>query len=554
MEWGGKTDSIMTEGARMSHRRAVGIVSLAVMGSRVLGLVREVVFAAMFDAGKLLDAFLAAFQIPNLLRDLFAEGALSTAFTTTFAKTLEKEGAKSAWQLANLLFTAMIVLMGGACVLGIALSPVLVQVTNFGFHDVPGKFELTVRLTRVLFPFILMVSLAAIVMGILNARFVFGLPASASSVFNLVSIVLGVGMALVFDPQADWRHPQFTERSLYGISLGVLLGGLAQLCMQLPALWRHGFRFEWKLDLRHPALRQVWALAWPSMIAGAAVQVNVLINGMFASEINGARSWLNCAFRLMQFPIGIFGVAIATVTLPAVARHHARADMAAFGRTVEESLRLAFCLTVPSTVGLIVLAPDIIQLIYQHGNFTANSTAMTAAALQAYAVGLAGYAAIKVLTPCFYALDRPRIPLQVSLLGIGINGVSNLVLVKLFHMGHVGLATTTGVLAVVNFVQLAMYLRRDVPIGTWNGWFRYGGAVLAAAVGCGLVAYGLAAVIPVRGGSVFWSAVRVAVSIGGGALTYVVLGCILQVNEIRHALQSIRRALYWRRSDSSFFL
>ena len=298
------------------------------MGSRILGLVREQVFAAMFGTGKCLDAFLAAFQIPNLLRDLFAEGALSTAFTTTFAKTLEKEGEPPAWHLASLLFSAMILIVGTICVVGIAASPWLVHVTNFGFHDTPGKYELTVSLTRILFPFILFVSLASVVMGVLNARHIFGLPASASTVFNLVSVIAGVLLGYAFDPQADWRHPNFGERALFGVTLGVLLGGLAQLGMQLPALWKLGFRFRWELKFNDPRLRKVWALAWPSMIAGCAVQVNVLINGMFASEINGARGWLNCAFRLMQFPIGVFGVAIATVTLPAVARLHARKDMA----------------------------------------------------------------------------------------------------------------------------------------------------------------------------------------------------------------------------------
>lgn len=523
------------------RRRAAGIVSLAVVGSRVLGLVRELVFAAMFGAGKYLDSFLAAFQIPNLLRDLFAEGALSTAFTTTFTKTLAKEGEAQAWRLANLLFTAMIVLVGGICVLGILFSPALVQVTNFGFHSVEGKFELTVELTRILFPFILMLSLAAIVMGILNARFVFGLPASASTVFNVVSVLAGVGLAYVFDPQADWRHPHFGQRALYGVSLGVLLGGLAQLCMQLPALWGNGFRFRWTLDLKDERLRQVWALAWPSMIAGAAVQVNVLVNGMFASEIDGARSWLNCAFRLMQFPIGVFGVAIATVTLPSVARHHARDDLAAVGQTVEESLRLAFFLTIPASVGLAVLAPDIIGLIYQHGKFSAGDTLQTAYALRAYAVGLSGYAAIKVLAPCFYALDKPRTPLNVSLLGIAINVALNLVLVKVFRLGHVGLATTTGVLALVNFAQLAFYLRQEVAFGSGAGWFKYVAALLLAAGVCGWLAWRVAAAIPQHPGAVLWSAIRVAAAIGAGGGGYMVTAYLLRVNELRHLREAVVR-------------
>jgi putative peptidoglycan lipid II flippase len=223
---------------------------------------------------------------------------------------------------------------------------------------------------------------------------------------------------------------------------------------------------------------------WPSIIAGAAVQVNVLVNGMFASEINGARSWLNCAFRLMQFPIGVFGVAIATATLPAVARHHAQSDLGAFGHTVNSSLRLAVFLTLPAAMGLFVLAEPIIGIIYQHGRFSTADTLATASALRAYAFGLTGYSAIKVLAPCFYALDRPRIPLRVSLLGIGINLALNFFMVKGLGWGHVGLATTTATLAFINGTQLFFYLRRWIHFGG-AGWYGFLGGVLGATAACG---------------------------------------------------------------------
>ena len=528
------------------RRKAAGIVGLAVMGSRILGLVREVVIAGMFNAGKCLDSFLAAFQIPNLLRDLFAEGALSTAFTTVFTKTMEKEGERPAWHLASLLFSALLVLMGVICIVGIIASPLLVQITNFGFHQVPGKFELTVRLTRILFPFILLVSLASVVMGILNARFIFGLPASASTVFNLVSVLSSVLLAYVFDPQPDWRHPVFSERALYGVTLGVLLGGLAQLGMQLPSLFKLGFRFKWELNLSDPRLRQVWALAWPSMIAGAAVQVNVLVNGMFASEIDGARSWLNCAFRMMQFPIGIFGVAIATVTLPAVARLHAKGAMAEAGKTIEEALRLAFFLTLPAAVGLAVLAPDIIQVIYQHGHFSAASTAATASALRAYAIGLAAYAAIKVVTPCFYALDRRRIPLNVSLVGIGLCISLNFALVKIFHLGHVGLAATTGCIAILNFTQLAIYLRRDVHFGAVRAWFRFGILVGGSAGVCGLTAWLLKHWLVGFGQSFPHLVLALCIEIGVAGLVYFGLTHVCRITETHYIVGLMRRKLLGR--------
>jgi len=515
----------------------MGLVSLAVFGSRICGLIREQVFAAMFGAGKHLDAFLGAFQIPNLMRDLFAEGALSTAFTTVFSKTHEKEGAARAWGLASVVISTVIVLIGAVCLAGILVSPLLVEITNFGFHSVPGKYEITVKLTRVLFPFILLVSLAAVVMGILNAHFIFGLPASASTAFNIVSVIAGVALAFAVEQPADWRKHPFGERALFGVAVGVLLGGVAQVAIQLPALWRLGYRFRWRLDFADTRLREVWRLMGPSVIAGAAVQVNVVINGMFASEIDGARSWLNCAFRLMQFPIGLFGVAIATVTLPTVSRHHARGDLAAFGRTVEQGLRLAFFLTIPAAVGLAVLAPEIIGLIYEHGHFSFADTLRTAAALRAYAVGLAGYAAIKVLVPCFYALNEPTIPLRVSLLAIAVNLGLNLVFVKALGMGHVGLATTTGILAVINFVQLAVYLRRWVKFGRSAEWRALGTAICLAAVVCALGAFVAAETVERAVGTGLKARLAgLGAGVTTGAVLYILVAFFLNVREARDAV------------------
>src|SRR5277367_3637773 len=291
--------------APKSSKRSAAIVGLAVMGSRLMGVVREQIFAFMFGASLFADAFIAAFRIPNLLRDLFAEGALSTAFTTTFTKTWEKEGEAAAWHLARLVLSTLTFVLGLICVVGTFCAPQIVHVIGGGFEALPGKFELTVRMTQLLFPFILFVSLAAAVMGMLNARHVFGIPASASTVFNIVSVIGGVILACIFDPQKDWLHPHFGEKAVFAWCFGVLIGGLAQLAIQLPSLWGLGFRFKWELDFRNPALQTIILLMVPSAIAGSAVQVNVLVNSSFASyNGNGAVSWLYYAFRLVQLPIG----------------------------------------------------------------------------------------------------------------------------------------------------------------------------------------------------------------------------------------------------------
>ncbi|MEI6217414.1 MAG: murein biosynthesis integral membrane protein MurJ [bacterium] len=515
-------------------RRATGVVGLAIVGSRLLGLVRESVIAGMFGACKYADAFIAAFQIPNLLRDMFAEGALSTAFTTVFTKTDEKEGNDASWRLTSLLFSTVILVLGAICILGIIASPLLVHITNFGFHQVEGKFQLTVSLTRIMFPFIIFVSLAAVVMGILNSKFVFGLPASASTVFNLVSVVTGVGLALLFDPQPDWRHPQFSQNALYGLSIGVLLGGISQMGIQLPTLFRLGFRYRWHIDFKDPKLREVWSLMWPGVIAAGAIQMNVLINGMFASQINGGRSWLNYSFRLVHFPIGVFGVAIATVILPAVARSHARQDLRAFGKTVEDGLRLTLFLTLPAAVGLFVLAPDIIRIIYQHGAFTANDTAQTAAALRAYTVGLAAYACVRVLVPCFSALGKPRIPLKVSMIAIGINIVLNFAMVKYLDMQQVGLALSTTSIALINCAQLILYLRKQIDLGSKASWGRLTLTVVPGALLAGLTAWGIVCLArPMEHGHTLYAIAVVALATLCGALIYFGFTFCLKTTESR---------------------
>ncbi|MEO8812760.1 MAG: murein biosynthesis integral membrane protein MurJ [Caulobacteraceae bacterium] len=520
-----------------STRRAAGVVGAAVMASRLFGLVREQVFAAMFGAGKLLDVYLAAFQIPNLLRDLFAEGALSIAFTTLFTRTWDGEGEKPAWELANLILSAMIFLMGGLCLVAIVAAPLLVEVTNFGFHHIPGKFELAVQLTRILFPFILFVSLAAAVMGMLNARFVFGVPASASTVFNIVSIVAGVSLAWLFDPHFR------TSRALYGVSLGVLLGGVAQLAIQFPALRRLGFRFRWRLNLRDPRLAELWRLMWPSLIAAAAVQINVLVNGMFASEINGGRSWLYCAFRLAQLPIGIFGVSLATATLPAVTRAFTRGDMTGFGRTARDSLRLTWFLVLPAAAGLAALANPLIALIYQHGRFSAFDTHQTALALEAYSVGLAGYASIRVLVPCFYALGRPRTPLRISLIGIGVNIVLNLLNETVLGLGHAGLALTTSAVALVNFAQLFHALGKHVDVGNLREWGLFLGRCLVGALLCGALAWGIEHLVEVLTRDRALRALGLAAAIGVSAPAYFAAARLMRLGESADAWRMIRRRL-----------
>ena len=431
-------------------------VMLAIGASRILGLVREVLLNTVLGAGKELDALIAAFRIPNLLRDLFAEGALSTAFVTTFSQKLAKEGQAAAYRLANNVNTLLFIVLTAIVGVGILEADFLVHFFNPGFAGVPGKAELTIELTRILFPFILFLSLAAVYMGLLNSLHHFGLPAFASAVFNFVSI--GIGLLLAW-----WLDPHFGPKSVYGFSIGVLIGGLAQWLVMVPRAVSLGYRARWLIDWDDPGLKQVLRLLGPASIGAAAIQINVLVNGYFASYLeNGSVTCLNNAFRLIQLPIGLFGVAVATVTLPHLARHAALDEKKALHDRLLVGVRQTLFLTLPAAIGLFILAEPVIASIYQYGRFTSVDTARTALALKGYALGLVSYSCIKVVGPAFSAIDKPGIPLRVSLTGIFLNAGMNYFLIRVCNLGILGLTLSVASTATLNILQLAWASGRHI--------------------------------------------------------------------------------------------
>ena len=443
-------------------------MSAAVLLSRITGLVREVAFATFFGAGFAYDAYVAAFRIPNLFRDLLAEGALSSAFVTTFSRELSQKGEDAAFRLSNLLATVLAPLVSLLCLAAIIFAPQIVDLMFPGFAEIPGKRELTVRLSRIMIPFLLFIALAAKAMGVLNARGRFGVPASASAVFNVVSV--GLGLALGF-----WAGPRLGFEPIEGMAIGTLLGGCAQYLVQTPGLRREGLRYRFVLDLRDPALRHVVRLMAPAVIGAAAVQVNVVVNSNFASQITGPDgdvidgpvAWLSYSFRFMQLPLGLFGVAIASATLPAISRSAAAGRMEEFRDTLSRSLSLVFLLTIPAAVGLITLSRPVVGLIYERGRFTAYDTEQTAQALSFYCLGLVGYAAVKLLTPAFYALNELRAPVAASLISIVVNFGLNWLFVRGLGWGHWSLALATSAVSVLNFVILFEALRQRTK-GLWG--------------------------------------------------------------------------------------
>jgi putative peptidoglycan lipid II flippase len=421
------------------------------MTSRILGVVREQVLAAYFGAGNAMDAYNVAYRIPNLVRDLFAEGAMSSAFVPTFTRHLTNEGKASAWRLGNLVVNGLIVITACVVVAGIVFAEPLVVLFASAYREVPGKLELTVFLTRLMLPFLTFVAVAAAFMGMLNSLHRFFIPAVSPAMYNVATITC----ALVLVP----LMPRLGLPAITAIAIGSLLGGVAQLAVQWPALRREGFRYRPLLDWRDAGLRRVLILMGPGTVGLAATQVNVFVNTVLATgEGTGAVSWLNYAFRLMYLPIGLFGVSVATATLPAVSRHVAGRDEPAARRTVADGLSLMLMLNVPATVGLLVLATPIVRVIFERAAFTAADTAATAAAVRFYALGLAGYSIVRIVSPVFYALGQNRTPVMVSMATVLANALLNIWLVRV--MGYEGLALGTSIAALFNATLLMVFLRR----------------------------------------------------------------------------------------------
>lgn len=447
----------MTAHSESSHTstiaRSAGTISFAVLLSRLLGLVREQVFAGFFGAGYAYDAFVVAFRIPNLLRDLFAEGALSAAFITVFTDYRTKQGIGPTWKLANNVICTLMILVGGITLLGMFFSKDIVSLMSPDFSRVAGKHELTSLMTSIMFPFLLLVSISAIAMGMLNSLDKFFIPSIASSFFNLGSILSGLLCAFGFS--------LLDREPIIGMAIGTLVGGLLQIAVQIPELKKQGFAFSWYLNVRDEGLRRIMKLMLPAVIGLSATQINLFVNTFFASScVEGSVSWLNYAFRLIFFPIGMVGVSLSIATLPVVSTQASRGNIEELKGAYLSTTILSLLLTLPASAGLIFLCRPIVRIIFEHGRFTAQDTLMTAQALSLYATGLFAYASLKIIVPVFYALNRTRYPVIGSFLTVLLNII--FVLLLLEPLQHSAIALSTSLCVLINFIYLSIALYRQV--------------------------------------------------------------------------------------------
>jgi putative peptidoglycan lipid II flippase len=519
--------------------RSAASAASATMASRLLGLVRDQVLASIFGAGNAMDAFNVAFRIPNLVRDLFAEGAMSAAFVPTFTRHLTRSGKTSAWILGNHVINALVLITGVLVVLGIVFAEPIVNVFASSYAAVPGKLELTVSLTRIMLPFLILVAVAAAVMGMLNSLQRFFLPALSPAMFNVATIA----SALLLVPMM----PRVGLPAITAVAIGAVLGGILQLTLQWPALRREGFRYRPVLDWHDEGLRRVLLLMGPGTIGLAATQVSLFVNTVLATgEGTGAVSWLNYAFRIMYLPIGLFGVSIATATLPVIARHAAHAggeDRKAIRETVASGLSLMTALNLPATVGLIVLAGPIVQVIFERGAFLPEDTVATAAALQLYAIGLVGYSVVRIGSPTFYALGQPMTPIKVSMVTMVISIVLNVILVR--TIGYRGLALGTSIAAIVNAATLMYLLHRrlDGVEGRRLAWSLARVLLASLAMAAAAVATYGALETAVPGAGLAAQMARLTTTIGVALAVLAAAAHLLGVRELRNALSLATRRL-----------
>ncbi len=515
---------------------AAGAVGIAVMCSRVLGLVREQIFAGMFGAGFAYDAFVVAFRIPNLLRDLFGEGALSAAFVTVFSDYDTNRGAEETWKLASTVLTFFAILLSIFTLLGIYFAGPIVHLLAPDFSLIPGKTELTTLLTKIMFPFLIFVALAAIVMGMLNTKGKFFVPAMSSAFFNLGSIIGGVSLALLF--------PKFNLPAIAGMAWGTLIGGLLQLLIQLPTLAKTGFVFVPRLKLKDPGLKRILFLMLPATIGLSATQINIFVNTNFASSCaQGSVSWLNYAFRMVQLPIGVFGVAISIAAMPVMAKYAARGDIQGLRQTFTSSLVMVFSLTIPATAGLIILAHPIIRLIFEHGRFTPFDTAQTAAALTCYAYGLFAYSSVKIMVPVFYALNNTKYPVIGSFLAVTANIIIITLSIDTFQ--HRAIALSTSCVMILNFFFLGSVLYKKLQGYSLNYIGKGVGKILCSTAMMALVLWWLKKIsFSFLHGSLYAQLPAVLLIISAGAFVYGITLHFLKLPELDTITSKIKHRFF----------
>ena len=513
--------------------RSVGVLSTLTALSRLLGYARDALNAALFGAGMISDAFFVAYRIPNMLRDLLAEGALSSAFIPSFVEYFEKKGKEEAFRLASIVLSLLIVIFSAVVLLGWAFAGPIVSFMAPGFA--PGAQAITVKLTRILFPFIAFMGLAAVFMGMLNSMKKFTMSALAPAVGNLVMIGTG-GLIMALGRQGGNY-----DKWIVLWSFGAVLSGLVQLSVQVPEALKQGFRFKPSLKWKEPGIIQMAKLMAPAVLSNSVGQVQVLANTIMASMLGAAAvTYLYYGYRLMQLPMGIFGVSIATAIFPLIAAHAAKNEPAELKHAVSAGIRMNMLIALPATAGLIVLSYPINALLFRHGMFGARDTLMASQSASWYTAGLLFASLIKLLTPTFFALKDSRTPVIISVSSIIINILLSMILMGPY--GFIGLAAANTIASVYNFALLFIMLRRKIgPLEEKEillSFLKIG----AAALLMGLACFGISALFG-EPRSLWLRLVQVLACILAGIGVFSAFAHILGISEIKVYIEAARNRL-----------
>ena len=496
----------------MNLLRALATVSSMTLLSRILGFVRDFVVARTFGAGLATDAFFVAFKLPNLLRRMFAEGAFSQAFVPILGEYKNQRGEPETLLLIDHVTSILALVLFAVTAIGVAAAPLLVWISAPGFAADAGKFELTIQLTRITFPYIFFMSLVALAGGILNTMSRFALPAFTPVLLNVVFIVMALFAAPYFDPP------------VLALAWAVFLGGVVQLAVQIPALRRVAMlprpSLNWRAAWQDPGVRRILTLMGPAVLGVSVSQISLLINTIFASFLKtGSVSWLYYADRLMEFPSGMLGAALGTILLPSLSRYHASANQREYSNLLDWGLRLTLLLAAPAALALAVLAVPLIATLFHHGAFTGDDVFQTRQALVAYSIGLVGLILVKVLAPGFYARQNVRTPVKIGLITLVATQAMNLAFIG--WLQHAGLALSIGLAACLNAALLYRGLRRHDVYHPQPGWMAFSLKLLAALAIMG------GALWLARGGDAAWLAyplperlIRLGLLVGLGVIAY----------------------------------
>lgn len=448
--------------------KAAGLIGVATLSSRILGFVRDMVLARLFGATPAADAFFVAYRVPNLLRELFAEGSMSAAFIPVFTEYHTLKAKRDAWELASATFTTLLTIVTAVTLLGILAAPGIVWLLAPGFRESPDKLALTSLLTQVMFPYLIFISLAALAMGILNSLRAFAAPAFSPVFFNVFTIACMLFLA-----------PWLPE-PIIGVAIGIVVGGLAQFAMQLPGLKGRGMLFGWRFNPGHPGVKRIGLLMVPSLLGLSVTQINITVSTILASYFPGGPTYLFYGMRLIQFPLGIFGVALATAILPTLSAQAARGALDELRTTIGFGLRMILFIILPAMVGLILLRYPIVHLVFEHGSFTQADALATATALLCYAVGLWAFAGVRIIVSAFYSLQDTKTPAITAGIAVMVNIFLSLWLMTL--LGAAGLALATALASMLNGSILVGVLHHRLGRVDWGGVLRSAGRVLGACI------------------------------------------------------------------------